>query len=140
MTPRLRAITDRAVAEMRETASLAEVAGLLGVSRARVSQMATGKHGANRPVPSVIYAVRVVGDTDWYGRPDALPDGQYFETRWHPVTGKGNRFDGADLEIRYGTVEDHMLPAMQAWTLVDGRPLRPSAELTELLATPGVQC
>lgn len=47
-TARLRAIVDESVAELRETMSLAQVAGMLGVSVQRVSQIATGKHRAAR--------------------------------------------------------------------------------------------
>src|SRR5207249_4679232 len=69
--PHLRALVEAAVAELRSRMSLAEIAEMLGVSVQRISQIATAKHGAARPRPSLIYAFRVLGYRPgrWYGEP-----------------------------------------------------------------------
>lgn len=131
---RVRAVTDAAVAELREDMSLAQVASLLGVSPQRVSQMATSRHsGRKRPAPSVIYAVQIAGEQDWHGQPDALPDGEYQTVAWHPRTGRGNKFDDVDLIARVGPVEDNLLPSLYTFSTVAGRRLRPTAAVHELM-------
>jgi hypothetical protein len=131
---RVRAITDAAVAELRRTMPLADVAGLLGVSVQRASQMATSKHsGKKRPAPSVIYAVRIAGEETWLGQPEALPEGDYQTVLWHPKTGRGNRFDDADLEVRIGPVEDDLLPSFYTFTTLAGRRVRPTRAVHELV-------
>ncbi len=140
-TTTVRAITDAAVREQRDAgASLADIARALGVSVQRVSQMATGKHGTGRRNPPLIYAFRVAddpGDDGWYGEENALPQGQ-FETGFidfEPAV--RNRFAGHRLQVRYGPVPDDGLPpAMHAYTTVNGRRLRSTEKVQQLLFAP----
>ncbi|GLY35780.1 hypothetical protein Amsp01_018040 [Amycolatopsis sp. NBRC 101858] len=129
----VRRITDAAVAKLRETKPLAEVADLLGVSNKRISQMATGRHGVNRRPPSTIFAVQIVGEDTWHGEPDALPPTEYQTTTWQPKTGTGNRFDGKLLEVRYGPVPDNIPPSYYTYTTVDGKRMRPTAAVHDVI-------
>ena len=132
-TMQVRRITDTAVAKLRETKPLAEVADLLGVSNKRISQMATGRHGVNRRPPSTIYAIRIVGEDAWHGQPDILPPSDYQTTTWQPKTRTGNRFDGTLLEVRYGPVPDDIPPSYYSYTTVDGKRMRPTAAVHDVI-------
>jgi hypothetical protein len=146
VTARLRAITDGAVREQRDAGvPLQKLSEQLGVSVQRVSQMANSKHnGTARPGPALIYAARIAQpDAPWHGDPHALPDGA-FDTGlidFEPTV--RNRFAGHRLELRYGPVPDDGLVAhMQAYTTVNGRRVRLTAALQQLLfapAAPGPQ-
>ncbi|HEX3826274.1 MAG TPA: hypothetical protein VHV82_03270 [Sporichthyaceae bacterium] len=47
-----------------------------------------------------------------------------------------NRFTGHRLELRYGPVpDDGLIPAMQAFTTVDGHRCRATAKVQQLLFT-----
>lgn len=123
---RIRAATDTAVAELRETKSLTEVAELLGVGVKRVSQMATGKHGQGRRPPSLVYAARYLDDdtNTWHGEPDALPLDQT----------KTGTLDAAGrwLEVRYGPVTEQRPPSQYTYVTVNGTRLRPTATIQHL--------
>ncbi len=131
----VRAVVEEAVTELRDGMTLAQIAELLGVSVQRISQIATGKHGAGRAKPSLIYAFRVLDDEQerWHGEPDALPDGSY-ETgtiEFNPGT-NASPFAGKTLEVRYGPVADDGLPSyLQSYTTVNGWRLRPTAIVQE---------
>jgi len=144
-TPRVRAITDGAVRELRDAGSpLADLSKRLGVSMARVSQMASGQRTSRpRPAPQMIYAFRMVDgdDQQWYGDAEVVPPAE-FETGYidFDPSGVRNRFAGHRLEVRYGQVPDDGLnPAMHAYTTVNGRRLRVTAKLQEFLFTPDDQ-
>jgi len=130
-TAHLRSVVDEAVAELRGQMSLAQIAELLGVSVQRVSQIATGKHGAARPGPSLIYAYRIPGHgSGWHGQPDALPIGSYGAgtITFNPGTSPSPVAPGTPIEVRYGPVPDDGLPAyLQGYTTVNGRQVRPTA-------------
>jgi hypothetical protein len=89
--------------------------------------------GQPRPPAGVIYAFRTADDpSTWYGPLDALPAGE-FETGtldFQPVA--PNRFTG-QLEVRYGPVDDDVLPSFYAFTTVDGKRVRPTTEVHGLL-------
>lgn len=122
---RIRVATDTAVAELRETKSLAEVAELLGVGVKRVSQMATGKHGHGRQPPSLVYAARYLDDVDtWYGDPDALPPDQ---VRTATVDAANQR-----MEVRYGPVIERTPPDQYTYITVNGTRLRLTAAIQHL--------
>jgi transcriptional regulator with XRE-family HTH domain len=133
----LRGIVDGSVAELREAMSLAQIAERLGVSVQRISQIATGKHGAARPRPSLIYAFRVAGEPtgQWYGEPGALTKGYGTGTvNFRPHSTNPSPFAGKILEVRYGPVPDDGLPAyLQSYTTVNGRNMRPTAIVQDLL-------
>jgi transcriptional regulator with XRE-family HTH domain len=133
----LRTVVDESVAELREGMTLAQIAEMLGVSVQRTSQIATGKHGTARPRPSLIYAFRVLDSPpgQWHGEPGALPEGSYatgtinFSNPHNP-----SPFAGRTLEVRYGPVPDDGLPAyLQGYTTVNGRSIRPTAAVQDLL-------
>jgi hypothetical protein len=135
----LRSTVDRSVAELRDQhrRPLHEIAQMLGVTVQRVSQMANSKHGAARPGPTLIYAVRI-HDTDppgpWQGEPHAL-DGGYRTAviGFHPNSGT-TEFVGHELEIRFGPVPDDRLPSfLQGYTTVNGVRMRPTALVQDLL-------
>jgi transcriptional regulator with XRE-family HTH domain len=129
--PHLRALVEAAVAELRSRMSLAEIAEMLGVSVQRISQIATGKHGAARPRPSLIYAFRVLGDRPgrWYGEPEALPEDSYQTSTIDFNPGPNpSPYAGSRLEVRYGPVPDDGLPAyLQGYTTVNGMRIRATA-------------
>lgn len=134
----LRGIVDGSVAELRDGMSLTQIAEKLGVSVQRISQMATGKHGAARQRPSLIYAFRVAGDPAgrWHGEPGVLPEGSYGTgtISFMPRDPALSSFAGKTLEVRYGPVPDDGLPAyLQGYTTVNGRSMRPTAIVQDLL-------
>ena len=133
----LRGVVDGSVAELREGMSLAQIAEKLGVSVQRISQIATGTHGAARPRPSLIYAFRVVGDpaSQWHGEPGALTQGYGTGIiTFRPHNLNPSPFAGKTLEVRYGPVPDDGLPAyLQGYTTVNGRSMRPTAIVQDLL-------
>ncbi len=133
----VRAVVDEAVAELRGGMTLAQIAELLGVSVQRISQIATGKHGAARPRPSLIYAFRVLGEEPgrWHGEPGALPHGSYSTGTidFNPGTNP-SPFAGKTLELRYGPVPDDGLPSyLQGYTTVNGWRMRPTGIVQEEL-------
>lgn len=140
----LRAVVGESVADLRDRMSLAQIAELLGVSVQRISQIATGKHGAARPRPSLIYAFRVPGEQPgrWYGQPSALPAGSYQTgiIDFNPGTNP-SPYAGTTLELRYGPVPDDGLPAyLQGYTTVNGVRIRPTAIVQEeLFREPGTE-
>ena len=139
----LRAVLGGSVAELRNRMSLAQVAELLGVSVQRTSQIATGKHGAARPRPSLIYAFRVLGERPgrWHGDPGALPEGGYQAGRIGFNPGPNpSPYAGSTLEVRYGPVPDDGLPAyLQGYTTVNGMRIRATASVqAELFREPGL--
>jgi hypothetical protein len=127
----MRAVVGESVAELRNRMSLAQIAQILGVSVQRTSQIATGKHGAARPRPTLIYAFRVVGDRPgrWHGEPGALPEGRYQTGRIGFNPGPNpSPYAGTTLEVRYGPVPDDGLPAyLQGYTTVNGMRIRATA-------------
>lgn len=126
---RVRAITDAAVATLRETMSGNDVAALLGVTKGRVSQMTNGRR--YREPPSIIYAFRRPGG-DWHGQPHLLPNGEYKSAYIDFAPNPTNSWAG-ELEVRYGVVPDDTPPALQVYTVVAGRPMHPTAVVHELL-------
>jgi hypothetical protein len=116
---------------------------MLGVSVQRTSQIATGKHGADRQRPSMIYAFRVLGERlgRWHGDPAALPEGSYQTGRidFHPGSNPSPYADRA-LEVRYGPVPDDGLPAyLHGYTTVNGIRIRATAAIQgELFREPGI--
>ncbi len=139
----LRAVLEGSVAELRDQMSLAQIAGMLGVSVQRTSQIATGKHGAARPRPSLIDAFRVLGQRPgrWYGVPRALPEGSYQagQIDFNPAPNP-SPYAGAILEVRYGPVPEDGLPAyLQGYTTVNGMRIRATAAVQgELFREPGL--
>jgi hypothetical protein len=132
----LRAVVDESVAELRGSMSLAQIAELLGVSVQRVSQIATGKHGAARPRPSLIYAFRMLDGLpgQWYGEPGALPEGNYATGTINFNPRNPSPFAGRTLQVRYGPVPDDGLPSyLHGYTTVNGRSMRPTAAVQDLL-------
>lgn len=87
--------------------------------------------GQPRPVAGVIYAFRPAGGR-WHGHPRALPEGQYGTATmdFQPVA--PNRFTG-QLEIRYGDIHDDVLPSYYVFTTVEGKRMRPTTVVHELL-------
>lgn len=139
----LRAVLGESVAELRNRKSLAQIAQMLGVSVQRTSQIATGKHGADRPRPTLIYAFRLVGDRPgrWHGEPGALPEGSYQTGRIDFNPGPNpSPYAGTTLEVRYGQVPDDGLPAyLQGYTTVNGMRIRATATVQgELFRDPGL--
>ncbi len=142
-TAHLRAVLGGSVAELRDWMSLAQIAEMLGVSVQRTSQIATGKHGAARPRPSLIYAFRILGERAerWHGEPGALPEGSYQAGRIDFNPGPNpSPYAGATLEVRYGPVPDDGLPAyLQGYTTVNGMRIRATAAVQgELFREPGL--
>jgi hypothetical protein len=132
----LRTVVDESVAELREGMTLAQIAEMLGVSVQRTSQIATGKHGTARPRPSLIYAFRVLDGPpgQWHGEPGALPEGGYATGTISFNPHNPSPFAGRTLEVRYGPVPDDGLPAyLQGYTTVNGRSIRPTAAVQDLL-------
>jgi predicted XRE-type DNA-binding protein len=127
---RIRAITDAAVATLRQSMSGNEVAELLGVTKGRVSQMTNGR--PYRKPPSTLYAARRAGEDSWHGDPEALPPGEYQTATVNFDPTPTNSWAG-QLEVRYGPVQDDMPPSLHAYTLVAGRPMRATAKLHEIL-------
>jgi predicted XRE-type DNA-binding protein len=139
----LRAVLGESVVELRNRMSLAQIAQMLGVSVQRISQIATGKHGAARPRPTLIYAFRVLGDQPghWHGEPGALPEGHYQTGRIDFNPGPDpSPYTGTTLEVRYGPVPDDGLPAyLQGYTTVNGMRIRATATVqAELFREPGL--
>lgn len=83
--------------------------------------------------PTLIYALRIAEDgRPWHGDLDAAGDFETGFIDFEPSV--RNAFSGHRLEVRYGRVPDDGLhPAMQAYTTVNGRRLRPTAKLQKLL-------
>jgi len=139
----LRAVLGESVAELRSRMSLAQIAQMLGVSVQRTSQIATGKHGAARPQPTLIYAFRVLGDRSgrWHGEPGALPEGRYQTGRidFNPNPNP-SPYAGTTLEVRYGPVPDDGLPAyLQGYTTVNSMRIRATAAVQgELFREPSL--
>ena len=139
----LRAVLGGSVAELRDWMSLAQIAEMLGVSVQRTSQIATGKHGADRARPSLIYAFRVLGERPgrWRGEPGALPEGSYQPGRIDFNPGQNpSPYAGTTLEVRYGPVPDDGLPVyLQGYTTVNGMRIRATAAVQgELFREPGL--
>jgi hypothetical protein len=142
-TAHLRAVLEGSVAELRDRMSLAQIAEMLGVSVQRTSQIATGKHGAARLRPSLIYAFRILDEQPkhWHGEPDALPKGSYQIGRINFNPGPNpSPYAGTTLEVRYGPVPDDRLPAyLQGYTTVNGTRIRATAAVQgELFREPDI--
>jgi hypothetical protein len=140
-TARVREITDGAVRELRDAGSpLAELSKRLGVSMARVSQMAAGQRTSRpRPTPPVIYAFRMTDgdDQQWYGDAEAVPAGEFEVGYIDFQPAVRNRFAGHRLQVRFGPVaDDGLRPEMHAYTTVNGRRLRVTAGLQDFLFAP----
>jgi hypothetical protein len=90
-----------------------------------------------RPPEILIYAFRVAeSDEPWYGKPGALPPGSYETGFIHFNPARPGPFQGHMLELRYGPVDEEVMPGpMRAYAQVDNRRIAVTALVQNTLFT-----
>jgi hypothetical protein len=90
-----------------------------------------------RPPEALIYSFRVAEpDEPWHGKPGALPPGSYETGFIHFNPARPGPFQGQTLELRYGPVDEEVMPGpMRAYAQVNNRRIAVTALVQNTLFT-----